>query len=223
MFRCNLPPALWQNNWSLLCATAVTRGWNGHRIGVSTQSLLWRRKFSCHSCWDSNSQPFDHQSGDLSRSYSWTQMENRLQCINKVIKKQKHFIRLSHLYRHTYIYHTSELENSPTPAFSYNKAILKTPKHLARRGFHCTCNCHLNMLVVYSCVLCQEKPRQRQIYKNPAPFPNPTFLPPGNMFFSSGRTQYQLSLLTLQDLVLHYHFHALFFVRTYRFIYLSNC
>ena len=29
--RCNLPPALWQNDRDLLCATAVTRGWNGYR------------------------------------------------------------------------------------------------------------------------------------------------------------------------------------------------
>ena len=36
----------WQNDQSLLRATAVTRGWNGHRIRVSTQSWLWRRKFS---------------------------------------------------------------------------------------------------------------------------------------------------------------------------------
>ena len=28
---------LWQNDRSLLCATAVTRGWNGHRISVYTQ------------------------------------------------------------------------------------------------------------------------------------------------------------------------------------------
>ena len=39
----------WQNDWGLLCATAVTWGWNGHRIRVSTQSRLWRRKFSCYS------------------------------------------------------------------------------------------------------------------------------------------------------------------------------
>ena len=34
----------WQNDRGLLSATAVTRGWNGHRIRVSTQSWLWRRK-----------------------------------------------------------------------------------------------------------------------------------------------------------------------------------
>ena len=53
----------WQNDRGLLRATAVTRGWNGQRIRVSTQSCLWRRKFSRRSCRDWNSQPFDHESG----------------------------------------------------------------------------------------------------------------------------------------------------------------
>ena len=35
----------WQNDRSLVRAPAVTRGWNGHRISVSTQSYLWRRGF----------------------------------------------------------------------------------------------------------------------------------------------------------------------------------
>ena len=35
----------WQNDRGLLRATAVTRGWNGHPIRVSTQSWLWRRNF----------------------------------------------------------------------------------------------------------------------------------------------------------------------------------
>ena len=39
----------WQNDWDLLHAAAVTWGWNGHQIRVSTQSWLWRRKFS-RSC-----------------------------------------------------------------------------------------------------------------------------------------------------------------------------
>ena len=55
----------WQNGRGLLRATAVTWGWNGHRIRVGTQSGLWRRKFSCRSCRGSNSQPFDHESGAL--------------------------------------------------------------------------------------------------------------------------------------------------------------
>ena len=53
----------WQNDRGLLRATAVTRERTGHRIRVSTQNLLWRRKFSRRSCRDSNSQPFDHESG----------------------------------------------------------------------------------------------------------------------------------------------------------------
>ena len=53
----------WLNNQGLLRATAVTRWWNRHhRTGVSKESWLWRRTFSCCSCWDSNLQPFDHES-----------------------------------------------------------------------------------------------------------------------------------------------------------------
>ena len=56
----------WQNDRGLLRATAVKRGWNGHRIRVSTQSRLWiKRKFFRRSCRVSNSQPFDHESGAL--------------------------------------------------------------------------------------------------------------------------------------------------------------
>ena len=53
----------WQNDRGLLRATAVTRGWIGHRIRVSTQRLLRSRKFSRRSCRDSTSRPFDHWSG----------------------------------------------------------------------------------------------------------------------------------------------------------------
>ena len=74
VFRCNLPPALLGNDRFFcvlfLRATAVTRGWNGHRIRVSTQSWLRKRKFSRRSCRDSNSQPFDHESGTVPTSYT---------------------------------------------------------------------------------------------------------------------------------------------------------
>ena len=59
----------WLNDWGLLHATAVTQGWNGHRIRVRTQSWLWRRKVSCRLCQALNSQPFDHESGALPTSY----------------------------------------------------------------------------------------------------------------------------------------------------------
>ena len=52
----------WKDEQGLLRATAVTRGWNGHRIRVSTQSKVWRRKFSRSSRGDSNPQPFVHES-----------------------------------------------------------------------------------------------------------------------------------------------------------------
>ena len=60
----------WQDDRGLLRVTAVTRGSNGHRIRVSTQSWLWRRKFSCRFCRDSTSQPFDHESGALTNKLS---------------------------------------------------------------------------------------------------------------------------------------------------------
>ena len=61
-------PHFWQNDKGLICATAVTRGWKRHQIKVSIQSQLWRRKFSCY---DSNSQPFDHESSILNNKLSW--------------------------------------------------------------------------------------------------------------------------------------------------------
>ena len=57
------------NDWGLLRATAVTRGCNGHRIKVSTQSWLWKRKFSRRSCRDSNSQPFRSRARSSNRCW----------------------------------------------------------------------------------------------------------------------------------------------------------
>ena len=45
-------------------------GCDGHRIRVSIDSQFWRRKFSRRSCRDSNSQPFDHESGTLNNKLS---------------------------------------------------------------------------------------------------------------------------------------------------------
>ena len=72
----------WQNDRGLLHATAVRQGWNGHWIRVSTQSWPWRRKFSRCSCQDSNSQPFDHESGVLTNKLSYD--------TGKKKKKKKH-------------------------------------------------------------------------------------------------------------------------------------
>ena len=66
----------WQNDRGHLRATAVTRGWGGTdlriRMRVSTKSYLWRekKKFSRRSSRDSNSQPFDHESGALTNKLS---------------------------------------------------------------------------------------------------------------------------------------------------------
>ena len=60
----------WEIDRGILRATAVTRGWNGHRIKVSTQRKLSSRQFSRRSCRDSNWQPFDHESGAVPTSSS---------------------------------------------------------------------------------------------------------------------------------------------------------
>ena len=49
----------------------MRRGGNRHRLRVSTQSWLWRIIFSYCSCWDSNSQPFNYESGTLTNKWSW--------------------------------------------------------------------------------------------------------------------------------------------------------
>ena len=40
---------VWQTDWDLSCATAVTRGRMDTEIRVSTEGCCWRRKFSCSS------------------------------------------------------------------------------------------------------------------------------------------------------------------------------
>ena len=65
----------WQNDRGPSRATAITRGLNGHRIRVSTQSSLCRRKFSRRFCRNSNSQPLDHESGALTNKLSRQQYE----------------------------------------------------------------------------------------------------------------------------------------------------
>ena len=58
-----------QNDQDLLCATAVTLGWNGYR-NKSTKSKPWRRQFSHRSCRNSNPRPFNHESGALTAELS---------------------------------------------------------------------------------------------------------------------------------------------------------
>ena len=55
MSRCNLPPAL----VFYVPLQLQKRGGDRHRKRVSTQTYLWRRKFSRRSCRDLNSQPFE--------------------------------------------------------------------------------------------------------------------------------------------------------------------
>ena len=67
---CNLPPALLAEGLESFTCHCSNMGVNGQRIRVSTQSWLRRRKFSHHSCWDLNSQPFNHKSGPLTNKLS---------------------------------------------------------------------------------------------------------------------------------------------------------
>ena len=57
VFSCSLPPALHfrHTDRGLLCAAAITRGWNGYRH--KSESWLRRGTFSHRSCRDSNPQP----------------------------------------------------------------------------------------------------------------------------------------------------------------------
>ena len=94
---CNLPPAHLAERPGLLRATTVTRGWNEHRIRVSTRSWSWRRKFSRRSCRNSNSQPFDHEFGALTNKLSRKPLNNSREkpvewppCLAHKLKAQQH-------------------------------------------------------------------------------------------------------------------------------------
>ena len=60
----------WRNDRDLLCATAVTRGWNGYRNKSQHRKLTLEKKLSRRSCRDSNPRPFDHESGALTTELS---------------------------------------------------------------------------------------------------------------------------------------------------------
>ena len=57
----------WQNDQDLLRATAVTRGWNGHRNKSHQQQKfdLGEENSPRRSCRDLNPCPFNHESGAL--------------------------------------------------------------------------------------------------------------------------------------------------------------
>ena len=75
VLRRNLPPALlakWLGSFTCHCGN---KGWNRHGIRVSTQSWLWRRKFSHGPCWDLNSKPSNHKPGALTNKLSQQQLK----------------------------------------------------------------------------------------------------------------------------------------------------
>ena len=57
-----------QNDWGLSHATAVTQGWKGHRIRVSTGSLLWRRRVNSEVVGESTKVIFGQKHTYWSRS-----------------------------------------------------------------------------------------------------------------------------------------------------------
>ena len=60
---CNLH--FWQNNRAILCATAVTRECNGHRIRTEQRKITLEKKILPPLLPYSKSQPFYHESGAL--------------------------------------------------------------------------------------------------------------------------------------------------------------
>ena len=61
----------WQNDRDLLRATAYhVGGTDAGEKNVSTESRLWRRKFSRRSCRDWNPKPFNHESSTLTTELS---------------------------------------------------------------------------------------------------------------------------------------------------------
>ena len=84
----------WQNDRGLLRATAVTRGWKGYEIRVSTESWPRRRQFSYHFCRDWNPRPFDHESGALTTELS----QRKVWHMQSVWRLHWTTIRLEHTY-----------------------------------------------------------------------------------------------------------------------------
>ena len=60
----------WQNDWGLLCATAVTWGWNGYRNKSQHRKLTLEKKIIPRSRRDSNPRPCNHESGALTTELS---------------------------------------------------------------------------------------------------------------------------------------------------------
>ena len=60
----------WQNDRDLLCATVVTRRWNGYRNKSQHRKSTLEKKLSRRSSRDSNPRPFNHESSALTTELS---------------------------------------------------------------------------------------------------------------------------------------------------------
>ena len=95
----------WQNDWDLLDAPAVARGWSRYQNN-SIESWPWRRKLSRRSCTDSNKLPFDHECGTLTTELhppppSQLATEQVLQPVTRNINFQRRFhCVLQYLWQH---------------------------------------------------------------------------------------------------------------------------
>ena len=86
VFRCNLLLHFWQNDQGLLCATAITRGWNRHQIRFSTQTNSGEENSPAAPA---GAIPFDHESSALTNKLSWlpSLCYNHCGSVPKVLRK----------------------------------------------------------------------------------------------------------------------------------------
>ena len=64
----------WQNDRDLLCATAVTQGWNRYQNKSQNRKLTMEKKIILPLCRDSNPGPFNHEFGALTTELSLPSM-----------------------------------------------------------------------------------------------------------------------------------------------------